>query len=148
MGRPHKKLTWIVDARGCHLCTSHALDKDGYPRVMLHGVNTRAHRIVFMRTTGCMPLVVRHTCDTPACINPEHLVSGTHQDNMDDMVARGRQAIGARNGKRRFTSADIRKMKALRLSGVSGEEIARRFRTSGGYVSEILNGKRRTVVVD
>lgn len=36
------------------------------------------------------PMVVRHTCDNRKCINPEHLVPGTHRENMKDMVERGR----------------------------------------------------------
>jgi hypothetical protein len=34
--------------------------------------------------------VVMHDCDTPACVNPSHLVTGTHTDNMHDMIAKGR----------------------------------------------------------
>lgn len=31
---------------------------------------------------------------TPSCINPDHLLIGTHQDNQDDKVSRGRQVKG------------------------------------------------------
>lgn len=34
--------------------------------------------------------LVRHRCDNRLCINPEHLLLGTQQDNIMDMVGRGR----------------------------------------------------------
>jgi hypothetical protein len=35
--------------------------------------------------------VARHTCDRRRCCNPEHLVPGTHGDNLEDAYARGRR---------------------------------------------------------
>ena len=35
-------------------------------------------------------LQINHHCDNPACINPEHLYAGTHEDNVRDMIARNR----------------------------------------------------------
>ncbi len=33
---------------------------------------------------------IMHSCDTPACVNPDHLRLGTRSDNMKDMYAKNR----------------------------------------------------------
>lgn len=38
-----------------------------------------------------------HTCDNPWCINPDHLYIGTIDDNIDDMIERGRSNRGERH---------------------------------------------------
>ena len=56
------------------------------------------HRAVWMEHNGKeIPegMVVMHSCDTPRCINPEHLSLGTRSDNMRDAVKKGRQVSGA-----------------------------------------------------
>ena len=55
-------------------------------------VNDRAHRFSWRIHYGEIPdgLLVLHRCDTPACVRPDHLFLGTHQVNVDDMIAKGR----------------------------------------------------------
>lgn len=71
--------------------------KLGYGTLRIPGTGrkTSAHRVVYMKHNAVSPQdidgkVIRHTCDNARCINPEHLVIGTYQDNMDDKVSRGR----------------------------------------------------------
>lgn len=56
--------------------------------------NLGAHRWSYARYVGPIPesMFVLHRCDVRQCVRPEHLFLGTHQDNMDDKVAKGRQS--------------------------------------------------------
>jgi hypothetical protein len=63
-----------------------------YGQIKIDGVVLRAHRVAFEMFYG--PLEdeahVLHSCDNPLCVNPKHIRSGTHQENMDDKRQRGR----------------------------------------------------------
>lgn len=67
-------------------------DSDGYGRYKLNGKTLRIHRVMFFGFHGYWPEVVRHACDNPSCINPSHLLGGTPQDNVNDMMERNRAA--------------------------------------------------------
>ena len=53
---------------------------------------TTAHRFAYELFFGKVSssLVIRHTCDNRRCCNPDHLIPGTHTENMADMISRGR----------------------------------------------------------
>ena len=67
-----------------------SLQKDGYGRVKIKNKYHLAHRVAFEKANGFLPPVVMHTCDNRACVNPAHLVSGTHLLNNQDCIAKGR----------------------------------------------------------
>jgi HNH endonuclease len=79
-----------------------------------------AHRVSWEMHRGPIPdgMDVLHKCDTPPCVNPDHLFVGTHASNMADASKKGRMHPGEKNGRARLTSpeqaADIR---ARRLAG-------------------------------
>ena len=69
----------------------YGLTASGYGSYRAHG-EAVAHRVQYTQTFGPIPhnMLVCHTCDTPRCVNPEHLFLGTHQDNMEDMRVKKR----------------------------------------------------------
>ncbi len=62
--------------------------------------------------------VVRHTCDNGLCVNPDHLEIGTQDDNIKDMMNRGRnnQPSGVKNGNAVLTQELVDKIRELSLT--------------------------------
>ena len=69
-----------------------AAERSGYGSFRFRGRAQRAHRVSWVLTNGTIAegMHVLHRCDNPACVRPDHLFLGTHQDNMDDKSAKGR----------------------------------------------------------
>lgn len=90
--------------------------RGGYGRIMIDKKYKAAHRVALELRDGALPsdLDVLHKCDVRACVNPNHLVLGTHLDNMRDMVAKGRRpdTHGARNPKAKLTESDVSNIRA------------------------------------
>ena len=74
----------------CWECCSHKAAKPGYPNLRRGGCTQNAHRYVYQLLKGeILPgQVVRHTCDNKLCINPDHLILGTPQENVNDYMER------------------------------------------------------------
>lgn len=80
---------------GCWLWTGY-YSYNGYGRVRQNHRKTPAHRMVWELAHGPVPagMFVLHRCDTRPCVNPDHLFLGTAQDNVNDMVSKGRSRFG------------------------------------------------------
>lgn len=105
-----------------------------------------AHRISYEMHHGPIPkgMLIRHKCDNPPCVNPDHLELGTVADNSRDMVERGRSTVGLRNARAVLTPRQIDEIRALR--GVEFQRItAERYGITQAHVSNIQIGKRRSV---
>jgi hypothetical protein len=89
-------LNKVEKTETCWNWTSRLFDRSGYGQFNIKSAPVLAHRHAYTTWKGEIPtgLLVRHTCDNRKCVNPEHLIVGTHQDNSNDAVERNRQAKG------------------------------------------------------
>lgn len=88
----------IAQPNGCVLWQG-AKDKDGYGKFQLNGGGRQqhvcAHRYAYFLKHGVWPAqLILHSCDTPACVNPDHMEDGDQAKNVRDCVARGRHRPG------------------------------------------------------
>lgn len=143
----------------CWLWTA-SIDGWGYGTIGSQGQTYRAHRVVFWLTHGHWPTpVCRHTCDTPACCNPGHLLEGSVADNNRDTVERGRdrhptgsahgthtkpesRGRGERNGSARLAESDVRRIRELRSQGVRRDVVAAMFGVHESTIYAITSRKK------
>ena len=76
---------------GCHLWIG-AIVRNGYGRLRANGGVMLAHRVAWSLAKGAIPAgkMVLHKCDTPPCVNVDHLYIGDYLMNARDKIARGR----------------------------------------------------------
>lgn len=126
------------DIGRCHLWTG-AISSNGYGCVTAGRTHKHtAHRIAWMLEVGPLESVkqlVLHLCDNRRCVRVGHLFLGNHKINADDMVAKGRYAVGPRlhgeeNPKHRLTEAQILEIRRLRRLGLTYERLAEQFPAS------------------
>lgn len=105
----------------------------------------KAHRYMYEKKVGPIPEghEVMHKCDNTLCVNPEHLMTGTHQDNMEDKVRKGRCALnrGVENAAAKLTPAKVREVRASLSRGEQCASLGRKYGVSEVAIGLIKRGK-------
>ena len=132
---------------GCWLWTA-CRDGHGYGMFRMDGTTLRANRVSYERYVGPIASgqIVRHKCDNPRCINPNHLELGTYKENTADMHKRHRAANkgpkGTAHPKVLLTDAQVLEIRALwNKGGMYLKEIAMRYGIAVSTVRSIAGGK-------
>lgn len=119
----------------------------GYGIFSMRGRTWNAHRAGWVLFRGEIGdgLVVCHRCDNRGCVNPNHLFLGTQQENIADMVAKGRQRGDHRPGDKcptaKLSEDQAIEIKRRALAGESQKALAREFGLKQPTVSNIKTGK-------
>lgn len=133
-----KKLEYSISENGCFECFSHSC-RSNYPTINYHGEQIDAHRFIYQQMFGDIPpgLVVRHKCDNPKCINPEHLELGTLADNNRDIWERGRDNVTSR----KFTPDQVKQILNRIDNGELQTNIAAEYGVSLSTINHIKTGR-------
>lgn len=124
----------------CWLWTA-STTSSGYGKIKIGRYFVASHRISFFLANGeIQPRdIILHKCDNPACVNPEHLYSGSHLSNTRDMVSKGRAigTVGSRNGNSVLTEELVKEIRLRRKLGESRVKLAKEFNLTTNHITHI-----------
>lgn len=141
----YERLDAYTDKRGPDDCWEWTRGKTkGYGVVSVgNGKHMSAHVAAWERANNRkLPqgMVILHTCDNPGCCNPNHLRLGTHADNVQDKVNKGRQLRGEQVPTSKLTRAQVDEIRArYAAGGVQQKELGAQYGVSQPSVSVIVN---------
>lgn len=147
------KERFALYARQCDGCWEWTGQRDprGYGRMHVDGRPMLAHRVAYLVTYGSIPpgMAVLHKCDTPKCVNPEHLFLGTQADNVRDMHNKGRALKrgmkGSEHPMSKLTEQDVR---AIRKAEGFARDIAAVYGISPTQVYDIRHRRSWAHITD
>lgn len=137
----------IRNKKGCFLWQK-GKDKDRYPLLRIGNKAYRLHRYL-MNMLREIPLTNRewvcHTCDTPSCLNLNHLFIGSPKNNRDDCVNKERHNCnkGSRHHSAKLVEKDILLIReAIKRKECTQRALAKRYFVSFQTINNII--KRKT----
>jgi hypothetical protein len=131
-----RPIDFEINENGCFVVTSHKPTDTGH--VQFGKKKKGIHRHVYEQMFGEIEegMVVRHSCDNPTCVNPEHLIVGTQRDNIQDMMDRDRNAFY------RIAKLNDEKVREIKIRLGEGEKPEHLFEEYGVSIQTIQSIKR------
>ena len=116
--------------------------KRGYGQVQIARKTYLAHRVMFGAYVRAIQPgeLIRHRCDNPPCVNPEHLLAGTSLDNEQDKISRGRRPFGEDLPCSKGSAAQVAEIRQRVAGGETQRSVAARYGISQPNVSLIVRG--------
>lgn len=131
--------------------------RHGYGSMKYKGKYITAHRFAYTIAVGPIPagLSILHSCDTPACCNPNHLRAGTAKDNAHDRDSRKRQwrdrgyhcSLGEKNTQAVIDEHMVRRIRIMASDGLTASAIASRTGVTYNIAYNVLHRVAWTHVV-
>jgi hypothetical protein len=129
----------LIPECGCWIWTGN-WDKDGYGNLFIKRKKYLAHRLSWELHKGIIPIgmFVLHRCDTPSCVNPNHLFIGTRRDNIADCVKKDRDSKGEKHYPSKLTEKDVL---SIRADPRNQPTLAIEFKVDQSIISKIKSRK-------
>lgn len=126
--------------KGCLLITKGHPKGIGYRSRRAGNQDWYVHHLADFIARGKAPAgtIRLHTCDMPNCINIEHIVRGTHADNVADKVAKNRHCFGVQHYRSKLSPKQVRE---IRASAESLSELSRIYGIGVGGIHNIKSGR-------
>jgi len=133
----------VSEESGCWLWVAY-IDNTGYGSLSYgcRGDTEGAHRVSYELYKGPIPkgMCILHTCDTPTCVNPDHLFLGTQLDNIKDRNSKGRAAKGETHGSAKLTEEQVVTIRKEYAEGCCTQAVlATKYKVTNSVISGIIN---------
>ena len=139
-----------VPEAGCWLW-ERAICTGGYGQLRVDGVATKAHRASWLAFRGEIPegMFACHRCDTPSCVNPDHLFIGSALDNARDRDKKGRanSCKGAKHGRSKLNVGQVVEIRRRYMAGEKQKDLAAEFGVGRPQLHRIVKNQRWTLEI-
>jgi hypothetical protein len=130
------KTKCVFNEAGCWLWQGHT-DTRGYGQVWIAQQFTLLHRWAYEQKNNLKLQSADHCChrcDTPNCVNPDHIFIGSASDNIRDAVKKGRHSCN------KIGPSQVKNIRSRLEQGEKQSQIAKDYGVCASTISDIKTG--------